>query len=87
MGAGKSTVAAEVAEALGVQALDSDALLEERLGHPIAEEFERNGEAVLPGRRGAARVELLTTPGPGSVIALGGGSVCSERVRARSSRT
>ena len=38
MGAGKSTVAAELARALGVDALDSDELLEARLGHSIAEE-------------------------------------------------
>ena len=40
MGAGKSTVAAELAGALGQTLLDSDALLEERMGHPIAEEFD-----------------------------------------------
>jgi shikimate kinase/3-dehydroquinate synthase len=39
MGAGKSTVAAELAAELGSHALDSDALLEERLGHSLAEEF------------------------------------------------
>jgi len=33
MGAGKSTAARELADALGGSALDSDALLTERLGH------------------------------------------------------
>ena len=37
MGAGKSTVAGELARALGVQALDSDALLEERLDGRLAQ--------------------------------------------------
>ena len=36
MGAGKSTVARELARALGVAPLDSDELLERRLGHSPA---------------------------------------------------
>ena len=56
MGAGKSTAAGELADALGSAALDSDALLEERFGHPVAREFELHGEAVVPRRRGGARV-------------------------------
>jgi shikimate kinase / 3-dehydroquinate synthase len=81
MGAGKSSVARELAEALGVAALDSDRLLEERLGHPIAEEFELHGEASFRSTEEELVGELLDDAGPGSVIALGGGSVCSERVR------
>ena len=81
MGAGKSTVAAELAEALGVAALDSDELLEERLGHPPAQAFELQGEAAFRAAEEELVCELLNDAGPGSVIALGGGSVCSERVR------
>jgi shikimate kinase / 3-dehydroquinate synthase len=99
MAAGKSTVAAELAKVLGVTALDSDVLLEERLGHPLAEEFDRStigGDAGTPpsqapvGADGAKAFrakeeelvcELLTKAEPGAVIALGGGSVLSERVR------
>ncbi len=44
MGAGKSTVARALARALGVPAMDSDALLEQRFGHSIAREFELHGE-------------------------------------------
>ncbi len=82
MGAGKTTVAAEVAAALGVQALDSDRLLEQALGHSIAEEFERRGEASFREAEERLACRLLDEAGPGSVIALGGGSVLSERVRA-----
>jgi shikimate kinase/3-dehydroquinate synthase len=82
MGSGKSTAAGEVAQALGAQALDSDRLLEERLGHSLAEEFTSNGEAVFREREEALVLELLGAAGPGSVLALGGGSVLSERVRA-----
>jgi len=81
MGAGKSTVARELAGALGVAALDSDRLLEERLGRPLAQEFELHGEASFRVAEEELVRELLDDAGPGSVIALGGGSVCSEGVR------
>ena len=81
MGAGKSTVAAELAEALGVAPLDSDKLLEERLGHPLGREFELHGEASFRAAEEELVQELLNDAGTGTVIALGGGSVSSERVR------
>ncbi len=82
MGAGKTTVAGEVAAALGVRALDSDRLLEDELGHSIAEEFRARGEASFRAAEEQLVCRLLEQAGPGSVIALGGGSVLSERVRA-----
>jgi shikimate kinase / 3-dehydroquinate synthase len=81
MGAGKSAVATELADALGVAALDSDVLLEERLGHPVAREFELNGEQSFRAKEEELVCELLEDAGPETVIALGGGSVLSERVR------
>jgi shikimate kinase / 3-dehydroquinate synthase len=81
MGAGKSTVAGELAGALGVAALDSDELLEERLGHPPAREFEINGEASFRAAEEELVGELLDAAGSGSVISLGGGSVGSEATR------
>jgi shikimate kinase/3-dehydroquinate synthase len=81
MGAGKSTLAAELAEALGVSALDSDKLLEARFGHSIAREFELRGEASFRAAEEQLVCELLDAAKPGSVIALGGGSILSERVR------
>jgi len=81
MGAGKSTVAVELARALGVQPIDSDELLAERFGHSVAEEFERNGEASFRAAEEQLVCELLEQALPGSVIALGGGSILSERVR------
>jgi shikimate kinase/3-dehydroquinate synthase len=81
MGAGKSTAARELAQALGVEALDSDQLLEERLGHSIAEEFARGGESSFRAAEEQLVCELLARAQPGAVIALGGGSVLSERVR------
>ncbi|TMK99666.1 MAG: bifunctional shikimate kinase/3-dehydroquinate synthase [Actinobacteria bacterium] len=81
MGAGKSTVAAELARALGVDALDSDELLEARLGHSIAEEFERRGEPSFRAQEEEVVCGLLASAKGGSVISLGGGSVLSARVR------
>ena len=81
MGAGKSTVAGELAAELGVTALDSDTLLEERLGHPVAAEFELHGEESFRAKEEQLVCELLDEARPDAVIALGGGSVTSERVR------
>jgi shikimate kinase/3-dehydroquinate synthase len=81
MGAGKSTVAAELAGALGVVAIDSDTLLEERLGHPVAREFELHGEPSFRAKEEHLVCEVLAGAGPRDVVALGGGSILSGRVR------
>ena len=82
MGAGKSTAVRDAAAALGVAPRDSDAILEERLGHSVATEFERAGEAAFRAREEELVLALLDESRPGDVLALGGGSVLSERVRA-----
>ena len=81
MGAGKSTAARDVAAVLGVRHHDTDRLLEEQFGHSIEQAFERHGEAGFREREEALAVELLERAGSGDVIALGGGSVLSERTR------
>ena len=81
MGAGKSTAAIELAGALGTTALDSDRLLQEHLGHTVAREFELRGEAAFRAGEEELVCELLQGAGEETVIALGGGSVLSERVR------
>jgi shikimate kinase/3-dehydroquinate synthase len=81
MGAGKSTFAAELAKALGTKALDSDELLERRFGHSPAKEVELHGEASFRAAEEEVVCELLDAAQPGAVIALGGGSILSARVR------
>jgi shikimate kinase / 3-dehydroquinate synthase len=82
MGAGKSTVARELAEAAGVEPHDSDTMLAHRLGHPVAREFELNGEEAFRAAEEELVCALLDDAGADDVIALGGGSILSERVRA-----
>jgi shikimate kinase / 3-dehydroquinate synthase len=82
MGAGKSTVVAQLATTLGGRALDSDALLQQRLGHSIAQEFELHGEEAFRAAEERLVCELLDEAGARDAIALGGGSILSARVRA-----
>jgi shikimate kinase/3-dehydroquinate synthase len=81
MGAGKSTAAVELAAALGAAPRDSDVLLAEHFGHPVAREFELHGEASFRAAEEELVCELLAGAGERDVIALGGGSVLSQRVR------
>jgi shikimate kinase/3-dehydroquinate synthase len=80
MGAGKSTGARSIAAELGVAALDSDRELEQRLGEPIEDFFDREGEPAFRAREEEVVCELLAREDV-PVIALGGGAVQSERVR------
>jgi len=80
MGAGKSSAARSVAAELGVQALDSDHELERELGEPIESWFDRNGEAAFRKREEEVVLRLLERPDL-RVLALGGGSLSSERVQ------
>ena len=75
MGAGKSTIA----RGLDPDFVDMDALLEDRLGMPIARFFEEKGEAAFRQLEEDVLVELLKTD---KVISTGGGIVISPRNRA-----
>jgi shikimate kinase/3-dehydroquinate synthase len=80
MGAGKSTAARAAAEALGVEHLDSDRLIEAELGSKIEAFFDREGEAEFRAREEALVCDVLERS-DGAAIALGGGAVMSARVR------
>jgi len=81
MGAGKSTFARELAAALDVDCHDSDTMLERRFGHSLAREFELHGEQAFRAAEEELVCALLADAPQGAVVALGGGSVLSERVR------
>ena len=80
MGAGKTTAARAAAAALGARAVDSDQLLEERLGTRIEDYFASHGEAAFREAEEKLVCELLERP-PGPVLSLGGGAAGSARVR------
>ena len=75
MGSGKTTIARQ----LDSDFVDMDALLEDRLGMPIARFFEEKGEAAFRQLEEDVLVELLKTD---KVISTGGGIVISPRNRA-----
>lgn len=75
MGAGKSTIA----RGLDPEFVDMDALLEDRLGIPIARFFEEKGEAAFRQLEEEVLADLLKTD---QVISTGGGIVISPRNRA-----
>jgi shikimate kinase / 3-dehydroquinate synthase len=80
MGAGKSTLGAELAERLGRSFVDVDREVEQVGGATIAELFEQRGEAgfrVL--EEWVAGVDLRA--GEPAVVALGGGAVGSAKTR------
>ena len=75
MGAGKSTIA----RGLDPDFVDMDALLEDRLGMPIARFFEEKGEVAFRQIEEEVLADLLKTD---KVISTGGGIVISPRNRA-----
>jgi shikimate kinase / 3-dehydroquinate synthase len=82
MGAGKSTLAGRLAALRGRAPIDGDALLVERFGHSVAREFELHGEQAFRAAEEEVVCGLLDSVDARDVIALGGGSVLSARVRA-----
>jgi shikimate kinase/3-dehydroquinate synthase len=80
MGAGKTTVGHIIAERLGQPFVDSDVLIEQRLGRSIREIFAAEGEARFREVEHATVAGLVR--GPDAVIALGGGAVEDARTRA-----
>ena len=74
MGSGKTTIARK----LDPDFVDMDALLEDRLGMPIARFFEEKGEAAFRQVEEEVLADLLKTD---QVISTGGGIVISPRNR------
>jgi shikimate kinase/3-dehydroquinate synthase len=85
MGAGKTTAARAAAAALAARAVDSDALIEERVGERIEDFFASHGEPAFRALEEEVVCELLDAP-PGPVISVGGGAAGSARVRAALAR-
>lgn len=75
-GSGKSTVGKQLARRLGLCFLDSDQVIEQRIGCSIREFFEREGEAAFRDIEQEVIDEL--SAGESGVISSGGGTVLRE---------
>jgi shikimate kinase len=77
-GSGKSTVGRQLARRLSAHFVDSDQLIEQRLGCSIREYFEREGEDAFRDVEQAVLADALTSVAPDGkqqVLATGGGAV------------
>lgn len=79
-GAGKSSVGRQLARRLAVDFIDSDTVIEQRIGEPIRTFFEREGEARFRDIEQQVIAELCQ-PGAAGVLATGGGAVLREANR------
>jgi shikimate kinase len=79
-GSGKTTVAAVLAELLGVSAHDTDAAVEAGTGRSISDIFVQDGEASFRALERQETLEALRTRT--GVVALGGGAVMQPEVAA-----
>lgn len=79
MGAGKTTIGRQLAQALGKEFMDSDHEIEARTGVNIPLIFELEGEAGFRERESAVLDEL--TERDNVVLATGGGAVLREENR------
>ena len=78
-GSGKSTVGRHVAKHLGLPFIDSDQVIERRIGCSIRDYFETQGEAAFRNVEQAV-IDEVTQLG-GHVVATGGGAVLREANR------
>lgn len=79
MGAGKTTLGRSLAQRLGREFIDTDKVLVERTGVPVATIFEIEGEDGFRRREAAVIAELAQ--GDDRVIATGGGAILAPENR------
>lgn len=73
-GSGKSTVGRQLARRLGVAFIDSDQVIEERMGCSIRAFFDREGEDRFRDLEQSV-IDELTAAHSGAVLSTGGGAV------------
>ena len=85
-GSGKSTVGRQLARRLSANFIDSDHVIEQRLGCSIREYFEREGEVAFRDVEEQVLADLTAAPALAAseqVLATGGGAVLRENNRGR----
>jgi shikimate kinase len=78
-GSGKSTIAAKLAERLGVAHHDTDAAIEAEAGQPISDIFVDHGE---PHFRALERAAIVAALKGDDVLSVGGGAILDPDTRA-----
>src|SRR6218665_1091882 len=79
-GGGKSTIGRHLSKRLGREFVDSDVVIERRIGASIRSFFETEGESAFRDIETSVLSELLQ-PSAARVIATGGGAVLREANR------
>lgn len=79
MGAGKTTLGKALAQKTGLEFVDTDRMVVERTGVPVATVFEFEGEQGFRRRESAVLAELAARSG--CVVATGGGAILAEENR------
>jgi 3-dehydroquinate synthase len=85
MGTGKTTVGSILADRCGMDFIDLDAEIERRAGSTIAEFWAQHGEPAFRDLEAQTFADLMngSSRGGGCIFATGGGTLVSERNRAR----
>lgn len=86
MGSGKSSIGAPLAHRLGMDFVDTDAMIRDRFELTIAEIFEQHGEPWFRLEESRIVAELAGDSGP-AVVATGGGVVLDASNREQMSAT
>ena len=77
MAAGKSTVGRALADRLGFDLVDTDIVIEERMGKPLAEVVATRGEELFRSLESALLDEIIASDSSVNiVVACGGGMPC-----------
>jgi shikimate kinase len=82
MGSGKTTLGKLLAGRLGRPLLDSDAMVESRVGKTVAQMFAEQGEAAFRAEESRALADALASTTP-AIIAAAGGTVIDAGNRRR----
>jgi len=76
MAAGKSTVGRALADRLGFDLVDTDIVIEERMGKPLSEVVATRGEEFFRSLESALLDEIIASDSVNIVVACGGGMPC-----------